>query len=49
MANEALIDFLSGALNTSRRNVCIVSGLTSRTRIVDIRGVELEEVQRSTE
>jgi len=35
MANEALIDFLSGALNASRRNVCIVSGLASRTRKVE--------------
>jgi len=46
MANEALIDFLSESLKISRRNVCIVSGHSSRNKIVEIRGAELEEVQR---
>jgi uncharacterized protein (TIGR00251 family) len=46
MANEALIDFLSDALNIARRNVCIVSGLSSRSKIIEVRGVDLEEVQR---
>lgn len=46
MANEALIDFLSDALKISRRNVCIVSGLSSRTKIIEVRGVDLKAVQR---
>jgi uncharacterized protein len=46
MANEALIEFLSDALKTSRRNLCIVSGHSSRTKVVEIRGVDLESVQR---
>lgn len=46
LANEALIGFLSHALGISRRNVCIVSGHTSRTKVVDVSGVGLEAVQR---
>ena len=46
LANEALIDFLSRALEVSRRNVCIVSGFTSRTKVVEIREVNLETIQR---
>ena len=46
MANEALIEFLSESLNISRRNVCIVSGHSSRNKIVEVCGVELEAVQR---
>ena len=45
-ANEALIDFLSDALKISRRNLCIVSGHSSRTKIIEARGVDLESVQR---
>ena len=46
MANEALVDFLSQSLKISRRNVCIVSGHSSRNKIVEVSGVELEAVQR---
>jgi len=46
MANEALIDFLSDALKVSRRNLCIVSGHSSRTKLIEVRGVDLESVQR---
>ena len=46
MANEALIDFLSASLKTPRRNVCIVSGHSSRTKLIEVRGVDLEEVLR---
>ncbi|HEY3133492.1 MAG TPA: DUF167 domain-containing protein [Gemmatimonadaceae bacterium] len=46
MANEALIDFLSGALKISRRNLCIVSGHSSRAKVIEVRGVDLESVQR---
>jgi uncharacterized protein (TIGR00251 family) len=46
LANEALIEFLSKALNTSRRNVCIVSGQSSRTKVVEISEADLESVRR---
>lgn len=46
LANDALIDFLSTALDISRRNVCIVSGRFARTKVVEIEGVDLESVQR---
>lgn len=44
LANEALIDSLSAALKIPRRNVCIVSGFTSRTKVVEVREVELEKI-----
>jgi uncharacterized protein (TIGR00251 family) len=46
LANEALIELLSRALHTSRRNVCIVSGHTSRTKLIEISEANLESVQR---
>jgi uncharacterized protein len=46
LANQALIDFLSRELGVPRRNVCIVSGFSSRTKIVEISEVNLETVQR---
>lgn len=45
LANEALMDFLSQALEIPRRNVCIVSGFTSRTKVVEISEVNLETIQ----
>jgi uncharacterized protein len=44
LANEALIDSLSAALKIPRRNVCIVSGFTSRTKVVEVREVDLEKI-----
>jgi uncharacterized protein (TIGR00251 family) len=46
MANEALIEILSQTLQISRRDVRIVSGLTSRTKVVEIREVEIGKIQR---
>jgi uncharacterized protein len=46
MANDALIDFLSRSLGVAKRDVNIVSGLSSRTKIVEIRGVTLESVKQ---
>ncbi len=46
LANKALIEFLSDALGISRRNVCIVSGETARTKVVEVSEVGLEVVQR---
>lgn len=46
LANEAMVELLSKALATSRRNVCIVSGHSSRTKVVEISGADLASVQR---
>jgi uncharacterized protein (TIGR00251 family) len=46
LANDALIEFLSRELDVPRRNVCIVSGLSSRAKVVEISEVELETIQR---
>lgn len=46
LANQALIDFLSDSLGISRRNVCIVSGHSSRMKVVEVSEVGLEAVQR---
>jgi uncharacterized protein (TIGR00251 family) len=46
LANDALIDFLAQELDVSRRNVCIVSGFSSRAKVIEISGVKLETIQR---
>jgi uncharacterized protein (TIGR00251 family) len=46
LANDALIDFLSDSLGVSRRNVCIVTGQSSRTKVVEVSEVDLKAVQR---
>jgi uncharacterized protein (TIGR00251 family) len=46
MANDALIDFLSRSLGTAKRNVRIVSGLSSRKKLVEVLGVNLESVKQ---
>lgn len=46
LANQALMDFLSELLGISRRNVCIVSGHSSRTKVVEVSEVGLDAVQR---
>jgi uncharacterized protein (TIGR00251 family) len=46
LANAALIDSLSTALKIPRRDVCIVSGLASRTKVVEVREVDLEKILR---
>lgn len=49
MANQALIDFLSESLGVARRNVSIVSGFSSRTKVVEVRDVDLERIQQLTD
>lgn len=49
MANESLIELISAALKISRRNVCIVSGSASRTKILEVKGISLATVQRMAE
>jgi uncharacterized protein (TIGR00251 family) len=46
LANTALLDFLAQTLQIPRRNVCIVSGHSSRAKIVEISEVKLETIQR---
>lgn len=45
LANEAMVELISTALRVSRRNVCIVSGHSSRTKVVEVSGADLESVQ----
>lgn len=44
-ANQALIDFLAGLLNTPKAAVRILSGDRSRTKRVEIRGVSRAEIE----
>jgi len=45
-ANEALVKFLSGTLSIPKSHVEIVSGHTSRDKIVRIMGISDAEVKR---
>jgi len=48
-ANKALVAFLAGALGVSRSSVRIVSGETSRLKIVAVSGVSAEAASRRLE
>lgn len=43
-ANAALVNFLADHLGVARRDVVLVKGEASRTKIVEIRGLEREEL-----
>ncbi len=43
-ANEALVDFLTQAIGVPKRSVRIVSGKTSRRKVLAIDGVTEEEL-----
>jgi uncharacterized protein len=43
-ANEALVELLAKALRVARRDIRIVSGATSRRKLVEIEGVGAEQV-----
>ena len=43
-ANEALVDLLAKALHVPRRDVRIVSGATSRRKVVEVDGVDAKRV-----
>lgn len=45
-ANQALIDFLSEALNVSRSAIAIVSGETGRNKRVAVAGIKEEAARR---
>jgi hypothetical protein len=44
-ANEACIRFFSGLMHVSQSQIRIVSGLTSRIKVVEIVGVTQDEVE----
>jgi len=44
-ANQALISFLAQVLGTSKRNVVILRGETSRLKLVGIHGISLTEAE----
>lgn len=45
-ANEALVRFLADRLDVSRSAVALVSGHTSRSKLVEVTGVSAEEARR---
>jgi uncharacterized protein len=45
-ANDALIALLAEALGVARRDVQIVAGATSRTKLVEVAGVSSELVEQ---
>ena len=46
-ANIALIDFIAKRLGIAKRNVRVVSGMTSRRKILEITGVSAETISAS--
>ena len=48
-ANAALVDLLADALDVPRRAVRIISGATSRTKVIEIDGIGAERVERLAE
>jgi uncharacterized protein (TIGR00251 family) len=44
-ANEELIELLAERLGVARRAVSIVGGATSRSKVVEVRGVSVELVR----
>jgi uncharacterized protein YggU (UPF0235/DUF167 family) len=45
-ANEALVAFLADRLAVPRRGVRIVTGATSRTKMIEVDGVSSADVER---
>jgi uncharacterized protein (TIGR00251 family) len=45
-ANDALIELLAGALGVARRAVRVVSGASSRSKVVEVEGVTVVAVLR---
>jgi uncharacterized protein len=44
-ANDALVDFLASVLGIARRDVTIVAGSTSRSKIVELAGITEDRVR----
>lgn len=45
-ANEELVRFLAAELGVPRRSVRLVSGLTSRAKVVEVEGIEESRVRQ---
>ena len=45
-ANEECVRFFAELARTARSRVRVVTGLTSRTKVIDIEGVEQNELER---
>ena len=45
-ANEALIEFLAGTFGIARRDITIVAGSSSRSKIVELAGITEDRVRR---
>jgi uncharacterized protein (TIGR00251 family) len=45
-ANESLVEFIAGVLNTHKVAVRILSGQRSRNKRIEVRGVTAEQVQQ---
>lgn len=44
-ANDALVDFLASVLGIARRDVTIIAGSTSRSKIVELAGITEDRVR----
>ena len=45
-ANDAVVRLLADAVEVPRRQVVLVSGHTAREKVVELRGLEADEVER---
>lgn len=45
-ANAAVLDLLAGALGVPRKRIRLVSGATSRRKVVEVEGLDLDEIRR---
>jgi uncharacterized protein YggU (UPF0235/DUF167 family) len=45
-ANEALLDLLAAALDLPRNRLAVVAGRTARRKIVEVEGLDLDEISR---
>jgi uncharacterized protein (TIGR00251 family) len=45
-ANEALVDLLAAALDLPRGRLAIVAGQTARRKVVEVAGLDLDEIAR---
>ena len=45
-ANECLLEYVADTLNVPKRQVTLVSGLSSRSKLVAVVGMGMEEIER---
>jgi uncharacterized protein YggU (UPF0235/DUF167 family) len=48
-ANDALVEFLASALHVPRSAIRIVSGQTSRSKVVEVHGIDAAAITRLAE